>query len=789
MVINPALIDTVTVPNLPTVALALTNLFAHSAPNGSLGKQTINNLCTFIAPYVASVGASSYVEVASNVLPNPVITNGFSLIGKGTYTQTGEGNLTLSGDVNIVTWNGTTWVLTKEIFFDLEGFVSDNELIIETSRNIKSSSKNLFNKDTAILDYYLVVATGEIEPQANWFTSAFIPVTPGVKYVNLTRYAFYDIDGIFISGGTNNDVDPGVTAPAGSAFMRISKAPIITYLATHQVEIGDVRTPYQPFYQVNGEVIEYKTLDFDDLYLPRSKNLYNKNTVLLDYVLYDANLGVPIYNTGYFVSDFIRVLPSTQYVSNIRAFVTYYYDKETAIGTGTLSASAPFLINVPSNCNFIRISWIKEDVNIFQVELGGTSTAFDDYYLLSPGSVKNTLPSVTYVEIIVDATGTIGVGGVNFNDIKSALDSITDASRYKRYRVSVRNGVYDISLAAYPHLGFKSWVEVVGQSKGGVIVKNVRATFDNLYSCFDIAFYSDEIEYSAIKNMTLIAYNGKAPVHIDDDYSKLAKGGIIEVEDCRLINNNTSGMGNYQNGMAVGLFSGQKVVGRRIESNGILWCHNNHPFSSFEGVSFELYDCKMPWTRIQDLYNYASDVFRMVGCKINYLVVSAYNAYSHKRSYNEYSWDMILQNNEIGYVIGEDIDDTSSRWALWDNMFNGKFAVTDTSIHSFMKNNTGSTITRGALVSLSNNFIENTIKDIVSGDILYGQALENIVTGEYGVVQYSGILFMQATGTIAIGTPLKLNGSNILIPGTSTDYIGVSLDALSGSGEIRVKLK
>jgi len=118
MAINPENVDLVTVSQLDTVALALTNLFAHSAPNGTLGKATINDLAVFLAPFVASVGASGYVEVIGNVLPDPVIENGFTIVGAGTYDQTGEADLVADGTINILSWDGTTWTVSKEIVID-----------------------------------------------------------------------------------------------------------------------------------------------------------------------------------------------------------------------------------------------------------------------------------------------------------------------------------------------------------------------------------------------------------------------------------------------------------------------------------------------------------------------------------------------------------------------------------------------------------------------------------------------------------------------------------------------
>lgn len=128
MAIDPNNVDTVTVPELDTAALALTNLFAHSAPNGQLNKATIQALVDFISPYISALGASEYINITDTALPDPVTDNNWSILAGGTYTQTGEADLVLTGDLNIVFWNGTTWAITKEITVNLSGYATELQI-------------------------------------------------------------------------------------------------------------------------------------------------------------------------------------------------------------------------------------------------------------------------------------------------------------------------------------------------------------------------------------------------------------------------------------------------------------------------------------------------------------------------------------------------------------------------------------------------------------------------------------------------------------------------------------
>lgn len=143
MAINPENVDTVTVTELDTAALALTNFFAHSAPSGQLKKATFQSLVDFTAPYVSALGASEYVNITGTALPDPVTDNNWSIVGAGTYTQTGESDLVLTGDLNIIFWNGTTWTIAKEITIDLSDYAKTVD-VIDIS-NHSSTDKERFN--------------------------------------------------------------------------------------------------------------------------------------------------------------------------------------------------------------------------------------------------------------------------------------------------------------------------------------------------------------------------------------------------------------------------------------------------------------------------------------------------------------------------------------------------------------------------------------------------------------------------------------------------------------------
>lgn len=131
MAIDPNNIDITTIPDLPAGTLALADLLVKSNTGGTATKITTQQLATFLAPYVASVGASGYVPVNSLTLPNPTsLSSAFSLVGPGTYTQTTGGNVVTTFPLTIISWNGTTWTLTQNIPIDLSSYVSKTDFSI-----------------------------------------------------------------------------------------------------------------------------------------------------------------------------------------------------------------------------------------------------------------------------------------------------------------------------------------------------------------------------------------------------------------------------------------------------------------------------------------------------------------------------------------------------------------------------------------------------------------------------------------------------------------------------------
>ncbi|MDG0812736.1 hypothetical protein [Cohnella rhizosphaerae] len=360
------------------------------------------------------------------------------------------------------------------------------------------------------------------------------------------------------------------------------------------------------------------------------------------------------------------------------------------------------------------------------------------------------------VEKIVKAGGTVGED-CDYTAIRAALDDIADHSARKRYVLRIMNGTYDVSNDGALYLGLKNYVELVGQSRGGVRIVKRDDEYSDAKSVFDTACYGQRIEYASLRNLTIVSYNLKAPVHIDDEHVQ----GTIELVDCTLINENTPDMGNYQNGLACGLRQGQRVVARGVHSNGMLWMHNGFEPYAGEGCRFELYNCICTHIVVGDLITYGRDTVVVEGCRaefLRYLYLKDV-APQRLRSYVQASFTFELRGNSIDYVEAVTTTDLgyTSVPTAFDELCEGKWSICDPSLHRFVRNIGTARIGKGSPVAL----IGDGVKPWTFGERLYGTALDAISPGSYGIVQDRGVVFLPAHPAydLAEEEPVELDAS------------------------------
>jgi hypothetical protein len=410
--------------------------------------------------------------------------------------------------------------------------------------------------------------------------------------------------------------------------------------------------------------------------------------------------------------------------------------------------------------------------------------------------------SFTTIEKTVKAVGSVGTD-CDFIDIKSALDSITDSSINKRYTLRILDGIYDLSNDGNNFLGIRNYVSVIGQSRKGVEIIKRQATINAEYSLFDVVGYTGGVQYALFKNLTLRSFNCKAPIHADSGNTLyFMKDGIIEIENCDLINENVPG-DNFENCLALGLHYSQKVICRNVFANGMLWMHNALELSD-AGCSFELYNCMSKAITVGELISYNADKVIIRGCKadafhFSYAKNYPTSSHGHFRTYRTPSFTFEMEGNQINYIdaiVTSDGDGTITETDAMKVLYGGKWSITDGSIHNYCRNESGSIIIKGTLVILSSNAATNGIEAWQPGKKLYGIAMEDFQTGGldsgcFGIVQYSGIVSISADGTapISFNDALELNSSGIAVKHTSGEIIGYAkMPMIVGVGIIRIKL-
>lgn len=125
---------------------------------------------------------------------------------------------------------------------------------------VKTTGKNLFNKENASVGYYINYNTGSISKAEDGFTASdFIEVKPNAQYYcNFVAFAssnfgmaFYDENKKFISGSRLYN---SITTPDNAKYFRFcvrneeySSGTSITDINTVQLEEGSVATEYQPY--------------------------------------------------------------------------------------------------------------------------------------------------------------------------------------------------------------------------------------------------------------------------------------------------------------------------------------------------------------------------------------------------------------------------------------------------------------------------------------------------------------------------------------------------------------
>lgn len=382
--------------------------------------------------------------------------------------------------------------------------------------------KNVFNKATALIGYYLD-RNNYLAVSATYDVSDFIPVTPGQIFksnYNLRFTTYFDNNKLNVAGGSNDSLS-SFTIPAGVYFIRVSISH--TDINIFQLELGTVSTAFEAYKLVidnsqfrdnflsgekvldnslSGEkiidnsLIERKTTFFDT-----SKNLFNPNDVDVKLGFYVNGLnGTTPANASYNASGFIPVTALQQYTMSCKHQIAWY-DSSKVFISGSLSADTNKTQTAPAGSAYLRCTIPVSLYSTFQVEAGAVQTAYAPYgYALKEKYITKQLEKIGLdkYESILGEEGKI-LSQSNLTD--ASIIEITD------FPLHLKKG---ISMSIYADL---SLVGTVSYGKGYGKYRGEYYTIDNT----NIYQYNDSVLVTTKAHGLVISTFIKSSFSVDDN--------------------------------------------------------------------------------------------------------------------------------------------------------------------------------------------------------------------------------------------------------------------------------
>ncbi|RJE88636.1 SGNH/GDSL hydrolase family protein [Paenibacillus sp. 1011MAR3C5] len=144
-------------------------------------------------------------------------------------------------------------------------------------------------------------------------------------------------------------------------------------------------------YQSDGladKSVTPKKLSFLPVVGKVGRNLFNKDDVVLDrYINWAA--GDERANTAYVASVYIPVDSNTTYNLNHSEQLAWYAADRSFVSGVNKSGNGSITITSPATARFIRISVLKANLNIVQLEKGSIATAYESYVMIDDNKIQN----------------------------------------------------------------------------------------------------------------------------------------------------------------------------------------------------------------------------------------------------------------------------------------------------------------------------------------------------------------------------------------------------------------
>lgn len=356
------------------------------------------NSVTISAANVLLVTAQTAITAAQAAKTASEAARDAAIIGAGVYATEAAGRAAVadgvafkvqgSGDVAAYEYRRTNSTTSVLIATYPASYAVDKKVIGELG-------KNIFNKNAAdvALGYFPVSTTGNLQANASFNTTGFIPVTAGTAYVVSTKHywVWYDANKTYISGTNDSVTSKTQTSPANAAYMRCSFA--VANWDNAQVELGTAPSSFEQFrYFLPVAAIKKETITTEVLlnkavtpsktnFLAVGKNLFNKATITTGFYLTNAGVAVALANHRY--SDFIPVTAGVQYYGSATGYVTAirmycFYDVNLAVIAGGSNVTSS-TFTAPVGAAYVRVTLENTYENSFQLEVGAAATAYEVY--------------------------------------------------------------------------------------------------------------------------------------------------------------------------------------------------------------------------------------------------------------------------------------------------------------------------------------------------------------------------------------------------------------------------
>lgn len=254
---------------------------------------------------------------------------------------------------------------------------------------------NLVNPYTLIDGYYISETDGRLIPSDTYSASDWISVSEGCFYSNLDemRYAFYDADKTFISGG----IEPYTVAPVNARFARVSVHESLPYGVFFKIDFPK-RAQKKPRYLLDVDWLDIGRISpkiANELGLEYTANLFNKKTSVDGYYCEPTSQDGELYTSDtYFVSAFIPVKENARYTKTDNNRYCCYTKSYCYISGGQEKS-----FTTPPQTAFIRIATqiVLKDTYMV-VEGDNLPSEYIPYGLLSAGTKHMTDTNVSRLD-------------------------------------------------------------------------------------------------------------------------------------------------------------------------------------------------------------------------------------------------------------------------------------------------------------------------------------------------------------------------------------------------------